>query len=379
MPTSVAIDVDVDELQHLARKFGTPLYRYHLPTLKSQISRLRSAFSYPVRLLFATMANDEPEILKHIAAQDVGACVNSIHHLSLALNAGFDPTEIQFTSTGTPLGDMAELQRLKIAANLDSPLQVQQWFELGGSATAGIRINAASLLLTARGRDRIGVDAAGLRDALWQAESLNGVVNGLHIYCGTNLPTANDILPLLFRFFNLAQTIPNLDYVNIGGGVGVDYSHSGDLFNYEFFGTQVSTMATSLSDRLGRKIALFFEPGRSMVAQSGIFLTRVTDVKELAGERFVAVDASIALFPRPFHHPDSPHQVRVVGSEPNIGVSPSIIVGRTTFSRDILARCSLPNVNVGDLLVFDDAGAYCRSMSSRFLGQKIPACVVMEA
>jgi diaminopimelate decarboxylase len=88
----------------------------------------------------------------------------------------------------------------------------------------------------------------------------------------------------------------------------------------------------------------------------------------------------VAVFPRPLHHPDSPHKVRLLlGADGNLGdQDDAVVVGRTTFSRDILAVCRLPrNAEVGDILVFEDAGAYCWSMASRFLGQPEPATVCL--
>jgi len=172
--------------------------------------------------------------------------------------------------------------------------------------------------------------------------------------------------------------VPSLEYVNIGGGIGVDYAHSGRVFDYGRFGAEVSLLADDLSSFLGRSVRVYCEPGRSMVAEAGVFVARVTDIKELLGDTFVAVDGSVAVFPRPFHHPDNLHHVRALRPETHGKVGSVVIVGRTTFSRDILARCELCEPKMGDLLVFEDAGAYCQSMSSQFLGQKAPAYVVTD-
>ena len=86
------------------------------------------------------------------------------------------------------------------------------------------------------------------------------------------------------------------------------------------------------------------------------------------------VDASISVFPRPFHHPDSPHKVIMPFKSTEIDFEDSIIVGKTTFSKDILSKTSLSkNLVVGDVIIFDQAGAYCDSMRSKFLGQQEPA------
>ncbi len=92
------------------------------------------------------------------------------------------------------------------------------------------------------------------------------------------------------------------------------------------------------------------------------------------GTNYLGVDASVAVFPRPFHHPDTPHRVRSLFSAGDEPKSDFVVVGCTTFSRDILGVASLrASIEPGDLLVLDDAGAYCQSMTSRFLGQVEPS------
>jgi diaminopimelate decarboxylase len=188
------------------------------------------------------------------------------------------------------------------------------------------------------------------------------------------------MMPTLQAMFDLAARSDDVDYVNIGGGVGVDYSRESGSFDYRAFGAEVCAMARQAAERRPRPFMLLFEPGRSLVASSGVFITRVTDVKSLAGSRLVVVDASVSLFPRPYHHPGNYHHVRVLDAAPgDVETVTSTIVGRTTFSRDILGVYSLPrSLRVGSLLAFDDAGAYCESMMSRFLGQRYPTCYVSE-
>jgi diaminopimelate decarboxylase len=363
-----------------AERYGTPLFYYSLPALRGQIARIRRAVAdYPVRLLFATMANDRPEIQRAIAGEGVGACVNSLPHLERAIANGFSSDNIHFTSCGLPVVDMAFLQSLGIPANLDSPSQVQAWCSLKKGVDVGARINAASLAGSPAPPDRIGMDLAGFERAREIARELGCRVNGVHVYAGTNFQSSSEILPILSGIFELVRYYPDLDYLNLGGGIGVDYSHAKDGFDYEAFGAAVCSLAQQVSRERGRPLTVLFEPGRSLVASSAIFITRVTDVKTLRETRFVVVDASISLFPRPYHHPGNWHRVRVLGAPESHAhdTIPSVVAGRTTFSRDILGHYDLPkSIDVGSLLAFDDAGAYCESMTSRFLGQEEPACFV---
>lgn len=365
-------------LTAIAGKFGTPCYVYDLCAFRNRIDEIRASFDVPsFHLLFASMANPREEFLRTAAELGVGACVNSLNHLSMAEDAGIDKNLIQFSSTGISSNDMTELRSRGIRVNLDSKLQVEQWFSISKEGRAGIRINAGSLN-NALG-DRIGIAAGKLDEVVSVAKSHGGEIEGLHVYVGTNFPSSDGMLPILERLFDLAKTVPSLDYVNIGGGVGVDYSGHSE-FDLPRFGAAVSGLCRSLRVFFGREIHLFFEPGRSLAARSGVFLTSVTDIKELEGTRYVAVDGSVAVFPRPLHHPDSPHKVRLLlSADGGSGdQDDAVVVGRTTFSRDILAACRLPMATkVGDILAFDDAGAYCWSMASRFLGQSEPASICL--
>lgn len=367
---------------HAAATYGTPLFYYSLGALRAQIARLRNAVSgYPVSLLFATMANDRAEILQAIADEGVGACVNSVPHLERGATHGFPLSRIQFTSCGLPVADMTYLQSMNIPANLDSPEQVRAWCGLKRGAVVGARVNAASLTGSPAPPDRIGMDLAAVERAREIARELGGRVNGFHVYAGTNFQTSREILPILHGMFDLVRRYPDIDYVNIGGGIGVDYSHAHESFDYDAFGQEVCAMARQAATERGRPLDVLFEPGRSLVASCAVFLTRVTDIKTLHGTRYVVVDASVSVFPRPYHHPTNLHHVRVLDASEidERETMPGTVVGRTTFSRDILGSYHLPvALKIGDVLAFEDAGAYCESMMSRFLGQREPAYCIAE-
>lgn len=350
----------------------TPYYLYDLKRLRCRVEEFRAAFAATEHsLFFATMANDCPPVLETLAALNVGACVNSQAHLELAWSAGFN--QVQFTSTALGADDMERLLETNTPVNLDSAGQISAWGGLGGTH-AGLRINAASLG-AGRPRDRIGVAAADVQRLRGVAREVGVQLNGLHVYVGTNLRHHEEALPTITALFELAERLPELEYLNLGGGVGVNYARKGPDFDVAAYGSGVSQLWERLCRKRGRPIRLVIEPGRGLVAACGAFFTRITDIKLLDGQRFVGVDGSIAIFPRPFHHPDSPHHIEL--AERCLARSSEFvefqIVGRTTFSRDILGIARLPtDLAPGDLIVFRDAGAYSQSMRSRFLGQREP-------
>jgi diaminopimelate decarboxylase len=122
------------EITKLARSHGTPLYIYDLVRLRDRIEALREAMAGANgTLFFATMANDRIPILKLMAKLGLGACVNSVPHLALAIDCGFAAARIQFTSTGMPEDDMRLLQTRGVRCNLDSLPQLSAWCELGAA------------------------------------------------------------------------------------------------------------------------------------------------------------------------------------------------------------------------------------------------------
>lgn len=361
------------DLLDLIDELNGPAYVYDLAVLRNRVAEIRQAFSPDFcKLFFATMANDNPAVLRELARLGVGACVNSVAHLNLALEAGIKPSDIQFTATGLPHSVLEQVRDLGLLVNLDSPLQITMAGRLG-LREVGLRINASSLDAS-RPYDRMGTDIAVLEETLEHATGCGLSVTGLHVYLGTNVQDPNLLLLALRSFFARAAHVTDLRYLNIGGGIGLDYAHRLPAFDLARYGALVSDLSQELNAKLGRTIDVVMEPGRGLVASCGRFLTHVTDRKSLLGIDYLGVDASIAIFPRPFHHPETPHRVRSLLSSDDEPTSDFVLAGCTTFSRDILGVATLrTSIEPGDLLVLDDAGAYCQSMTSRFLGQPQPS------
>lgn len=367
--------INKDILSGLIESKRTPVYIYNRETLSDTISNIKNAFpAENFKMLFATMANDHAEFLMTVRASGVGACVNSIPHLNKVFECGFSADDVQFTSTGIPDQDLDVLAKHRVVVNFDSLEQLERWFKLKGQINAGLRINTSSLSSAIPFADRLGISKNDVNAAMQIAQRHNSKINGLHIYVGTNYKDHIQMLVPLKEFFKLAATIPTLEYVNIGGGIGVDYLGEHDSFDLKSFGSAVTQFRHELDLGLGKSIQLVFEPGRRLAASSGIFVTRITDIKKLNDTRYVVVDASIAVFPRPFHHPESPHAVSTPFN--NGQTAEATVVGKTTFSKDIMVRTELPvGLVPGDILVFSQAGAYCDSMRSRFLGQYEPESI----
>lgn len=376
--TSNSATLLISDLLELVKSYSTPFYVYDLATLRRQCKEFENAFPYPwFQLFFATMANDRKVVLQDLAGLEVGACVNSIPHLELALESGFLTKRIQFTSTGVSKPDMKHLLSHGVRLNADSVNQLEQWASLGGREV-GLRVNAACLSIE-RPADRIGMSLEDISLAHSSARSHGLKISGLHVYIGTNLQSHEQLLPTIDNLFRFAEQFDDLEYINIGGGVGVNYQHKDPKFDLGAYGRAIASYHSRLTQEIGRSLEIIVEPGRKLTASCGKMITKITDIKYLHGRRYVTVDASVAIFPRPFHHPESTHNVWLLAAEQDkvsCSSSEAVVVGRTTFSRDILGVTMLAdNIEIDDVLVFDDAGSYSQSMETRFLGQPVPVIV----
>lgn len=375
-----------EDVLELCLSAAKPTYVYSLARLMSTALSIQDAFrAQAARILFATMANPRREILESLASVGIGACVNSVSHLRASIEAGMPSDQIQFTSSGLSVQDFRELAKHQIQCNVDSLGQAEAQATSWPGGTFGVRINTRLLMgKDVAPHDRLGMAPADVPAATSIGRAHGSRMNGLHIYIGTNFESHAAMLPALDAFFDLAGTVPDLDYVNIGGGMGVDYAMEGGGFDVEAYASSVAERLMRLSTRLRRPVQLVVEPGRAMVASCGFFTCRVTDIKELGGRMFVGVDASVAQFPRPWHHPETPHQVfsakaLLQNPLPTGPMREVVIAGRTTYSKDVLSTGVLPSdLKIGDSLIFAHAGAYCDSMASRFLGQPEPGSVFLN-
>ena len=369
------------KLTELVKENQTPFYIYELERLHRQYLDFKSAFPFEwFSLYFATMANDRDFVLKRLSSLNVGACVNSLPHLELSIKSGFNPEKIQYSSTGLSEQDMQKLISERVQFNVDSPSQLKQWISLGGTK-AGFRVNA-SCLSNDRPKDRIGMSLSDVETAKKMAVNKGLKVNGLHVYIGTNLPSHTHLVPTVKQLFELATGFKELEYINIGGGIGVDYLKSGDEFSLAAYSEAIQQERFKLCKILGRNLNIIIEPGRKLTASCGKLVTKVTDIKYLHDYRYVSVDASVAIFPRPLIHPEARHNVWTLNESASLEsdtLYQAIIVGKTTFSGDILSVTMLPeSIGVDDILVFDDAGSYSQSMESRFLGQRTPVSFFLD-
>ena len=355
-----------------ARKVGTPCYLYFEDRILDNLDRFKNFPYEHTSVHFATMANDNPCLLRMVKEAGFGVFVNSTKHLDVALGCGFGVSEVIFASTGVSPSLMKQLVRLGVQVNLDSLQQVELFGSIAPGGRAGLRLN-----IDERSKNdphnglgsRIGVLESEF-EAVNRVATTRGVrLVGTHIYPGTDITRLDDSIAAVEKTLALSEHFPDLEFIDLGGGFPINHAR----FDLDSYKREVALLLRRYSAHRERPLRLILEPGRAMFGDAAVFCTTVTDVKHRPDRVVVGCDGSATLLPRAMFYEDY-NPVRVAGGAGREPFPlPADVAGATTYSRDYLTRkVELPEVAPGDLLIFENAGSYCYSMITRFLGQPLP-------
>ncbi|HEX8451652.1 MAG TPA: alanine racemase [Longimicrobium sp.] len=358
-----------------------PAYVYDLDRLRRRALRLASLPIARRRLFFATMANDHPAVLACVRDAGVGVFVNSPAHLRRVLRVGFEPGQVVYAASNMLQREMRECVELGVNLVLDSVGQVRALADAGAAgAEIGVRMNVGSALDRGALRFdpgyRFGLLPSELPEAVLAARRGGVRIIGAHSYFGTGVMRPRTLLDGLERLGEAASALPDLRYLDVGGGFGVPDALDDDEFDLEGWAAGADEAVRRLERRLGRELHLYVEPGRWLAADCGYFFVKVVDRKVRGDRAFVGTDGSVAQFPRPLLYPgQAVHPCEIAdgaaGRSPH--PQPVWVCGNSTYSQDFLARgIALPLPEPGETLVFHYAGAYGRSMATRFLGKGPP-------
>jgi diaminopimelate decarboxylase len=363
------------EARILVDQFGSPLYVYDAAEVERRYRALVRAFPYrPLECHYAIVCNKNPFIVRRLCELGAGVHANTPGDAFAALAAGVPAGRIVYSGTNLTRGDLDYLLERRIPLNLDS---VDQLRDLAARSRGG-RLGLRLLVDDPEKRNRIGIEPSELGEALRIARTAGLEIVGLHMYAGTNTRRPSRFLDCLDRLLDAADALPDLEYVDIGGGFGIGYRPGEADLDMKAVGRQVAARMNAMSRRRGRPIRLLVEPGRMLVATSGSLLVTVVSVKHRGRRRVVGVDSTVGniVVPSVYH---GYHRVEaLIRHGPDLDVSTDVC-GNTTHSGDYLARdVRLPHVEKGDLLALRDVGAYAYAMSSHFLNRPRPAEVVLD-
>ncbi|HOT94363.1 MAG TPA: diaminopimelate decarboxylase [Methanoregulaceae archaeon] len=368
----------------LAAEFGTPLYVTDEERVRARYREYRDALTAhydPVQVLYAAKANGNPALLRVLAGEGAGADVFSPGELELALRAGMDPSRLLFNGSSKSREDLRLAVERRIRVSLDSPDEldaIDQVAEaLGQTALVAFRVNPAldvpthPKIATGLASSKFGIPHAAIPDAYRAAlrkEHVRPV--GIHCHIGSQILALEPFVEAARVMVRIAGELVRLgvelEFIDLGGGLGIPYRHGVDRApSPREYADAVMPVFVDGVRELGIRPALWVEPGRSIVADSTVLLTRVNSTKD-ADRRFVNVDAGFNQLIRPAMY-GAYHEVVVANRADAPAESTCTVAGPICESGDLLAEDrALPAVREGDLLAILDAGAYGFAMSSQY-------------
>jgi diaminopimelate decarboxylase len=361
-------------LSALAAEFSTPCYVYSKAALESTYERFKAGFAATDHLIcFAVKANPNIGILNLFARLGAGFDIVSGGELARVLAAGGDPAKIVFSGVGkTEVEMQAALEAGIFCFNVESDAELERLNRVAASlnkiAPVSLRVNpnvdakTHPYISTGLKNNKFGV-AYESAFALYQhATQLSNIeVHGVDCHIGSQLTELSPFLDAFDRVLALVDQLTeagiHVKHIDAGGGIGICYD---DETPPDF-----PVYAKAMLEKLGnRKVKLVFEPGRALVGNAGLLLTKVEYLKETEAKNFAIVDAAMNDLMRPALY-DAYHNIVAVKPKETEGKVYEI-VGPVCESGDFLGHDRTLSLAEGDLLAIMSAGAYGMSMSSNY-------------
>ena len=384
-----ALHIEDVPLERIAAEIGTPAFVYSTAAIGARYLAYSKAFAgLPATICYALKANGNQAVIATLARLGAGADIVSEGELRRALAAGVPPRKIVFAGVGKTAAEMraglaAGILQFNVESEPELRLLSKVAHAMGRRAPVSLRVNpdvdakTHAKITTGKTENKFGIEIARAGAIADLAATLPGIaLEGLAVHIGSQLVSLGPFRAAFGRLADLARRLiaggHKLRRLDFGGGLGVVYDRKKplDLARY-------AAAVRKAVDGLG--LELVFEPGRYLLAEAGILLTRVIYMKHGVAKHFAIVDAAMNDLIRPTLY-DAYHPVWTVQA-PRRAARPVTVdvVGPVCETGDVLALGrALPPLVQGDLLAIGSAGAYGAAMSSTYNARPLAAEVLVE-
>ena len=386
-------------LAALAQTHGTPLWVYDAATIERQIKALR-----PFDVIrFAQKANSNTHILKLMKRCGVMVDAVSLGEIERALAAGFTPgvhnghAEIVFTADLLDRATLARVAELGVPVNCGSIDMLDQLGSVSPGHPVWLRINPgfghghSNKTNTGGEHSKHGIWHTDLAQACQRVRANDLKLMGLHMHIGSGVDYTH-LQEVCGAMVELVAEVAvqglDLQAISAGGGLSIPYQAGEPQIDTAHYFSLWDAARQQIADLLGHPVALEIEPGRYLVAESGVLLTEVRATKTMGSNPFLLVDAGFSDLMRPAMY-GSFHGMEILhadGTPANGPLQDTVVGGPLCESGDVFTQGEggvvltrpLPVACVGDLLVLHDTGAYGASMSSNYNTRPLSAEVLVE-
>ncbi len=371
-------------LAGIANQYGTPCFVYSRKALEEAYLAYANALGdWPGTICYAVKANSNLGVLNALARLGAGFDIVSEGELERVLKAGGDPTKIVFSGVGKTASEMARALEVGVGCfNVESASELETLSQVATSqnkvAAISLRVNpdvdakTHPYISTGLKENKFGIDINDAPAVYQRAAALPGIrIEGVDCHIGSQLTETQPFLDALTRVLALVDTLAeqgiSIHHLDLGGGLGVTYNDETP--------PAIADYLSAIKSQLGkRKIALMFEPGRSIAANAGVLLTRVEYLKPTEHKNFAIIDAAMNDLIRPALYQAWQDIVPVSPREGH--TQKWDLVGPVCETGDFIGKDRELNIEQGDLLCVKSSGAYGFTMSSNY-NSRPRACELM--
>ena len=370
------------KLIQAASEFGSPLYVYDANKIKYQYNRLVKSFKSVknLQLNYAVKALSNISILKYLIDLGSGIDAVSIQEVHLALKGGINPEKIIYTPNGVSMDEIKFASELGVKINIDNLSVLEDFGNSHPEIPICIRINPH---IMAGGNSNISVGHIDSKFgiSIHQIPHLKRIVentkiriNGVHMHTGSDILDIDVFLRAAEILFETANHFKDLDFIDFGSGFKVPYYPGDSETNIEELGKKLSKRFNLFCNSYGKNLTLIFEPGKFLVSEAGKFICKVNSIKQTTSTVFAQVDSGFNHFLRPMMYGANHHIENI--SNPDDTERYYSIVGYICETDTFASNRKVSTISIGDLLCFNNAGAYCHTMSSNYNSRYRPAEVL---
>ncbi len=372
------------EREHLLRlaQAGTPRYVYHLPTVRE---RARSLMAIPAidQRYYAIKANSHPAILQALVQEGFGLECVSHGELRRVFDTlpELSPRRVLFTPSFAPKAEYEAGFALGVTVTLDNVEALRHWPEVFRNRQIWLRIDLGhgdghhEKVNTGGKQSKFGLSASRVDEFVDAARALDITITGLHAHLGSGVETSQHWRLMFDELAGFARRIGTVEIIDIGGGLPIPYSAEDEPFDLERWGAGLAEVRA-----VHPAFRLAIEPGRFLVAESGVLLAGATQVIEKDGIHRVGLDAGMNTLIRPALY-DAWHDIENLSRLDDTALGAFDVVGPICESSDVFGkRRQLPVATApGDVMLVADAGAYGYSMASTYNQRELPREDVIDA
>ena len=370
-------------LLQLAEKYDSPLYVYDTAIIASQYKRITDAFKsvHHIQLNYAVKALSNINILRYFNTLGAGLDTVSIQEVDLGIAAGVDPQKIIYTPNGVSLEEIENVAKKGVQINIDNLSILELFGQKHPEIPVCIRINphvmagGNSKISVGHIDSKFGISVHQVPHIKRVVKNTGMLINGIHMHTGSDILDIDTFLRATEILFDVAKQFTSINFIDFGSGFKVPYKEGDISTDIEQLGVQLSDRFNSFCKDFGKEVTLMFEPGKFLVSEAGYFLAKVNVVKQTTSTVFAGIDSGFNHLIRPMMY-DSYHHITNI-SNPTGRDRYYSVVGYICETDTFGSNRRISEISEGDILCFQNAGAYCFSMASNYNSRYRPAEVMI--